>query len=65
MQSTTTTKEHTMKTQFTHKLVQLSLLLGSAATLAASAGYTRASDETLKREIEPLQGALAKLRTLS
>ena len=54
-----------MKAQFTHKLVQLSLLLGTAASLAATAGYSRMSDETLKREIEPLQGALNKLRTLS
>jgi hypothetical protein len=61
----TTTKEQTMKTQITHKLAPLAAVLGLAATLAAGAGQMGWSDANLKQEIHSIDGALAKLRSLS
>ncbi len=54
-----------MKASFIVRFVQLSAILGGAATLAASGGYYRMSDERLKQEIRPVEGALAKLRQIS
>ncbi len=54
-----------MKGMFTHRLVQLTLLAGSLTTLAATCGYNRQSDERLKQEIRPVEGALDLLRQIS
>jgi hypothetical protein len=64
MQSTTNPKEHTMKTTATHKLLRLATVAAPAATLAATAGMFNWSDETLKQEIQPLKGSLARLLAL-
>ncbi len=65
MTFTSNQKEHTMKASFILRFVQLSLLAGTVTTLAATCGYTRASDERLKQEIRPVEGALVKLRQIS
>jgi hypothetical protein len=65
MTFTTTRKEHTMKAQLTTKVAPLAGVLALAASLAAQGGHLVYSDETLKQEIEPLESALAKLRSLS
>ncbi len=56
-----------MKGMFTHRLVQLSLVAGSVYALVApgSAMAHGWSDATLKQEIRPVEGALAKLRQIS
>jgi hypothetical protein len=64
MQSTSNPKEHTMKMTATHKLVRLAAVAAPAATLAATAGAFAWSDETLKQEIQPLTGSLARLLAL-
>jgi hypothetical protein len=65
MQSTTTNrKEQAMKAIVTHKLVRLAAVAAPAATLAASAGSMHWSDANLKREIQPLEGSLRRIRSL-
>ena len=57
-----------MKAQLNTKIARLAPLAGVVAigaTVAAQGGHLVYSDETLKREIEQLEGALAKLRSLS
>ncbi len=54
-----------MKTAASHKLTRLAATLTPALMLAATCGYYRLSDERLKQEVRPVEGALAKLRQIS
>ncbi len=53
-----------MKASFILRFAKLSAVLGGAAAVAASCGMSW-SDATLKQEIRPVEGALAKLRQIS
>jgi len=57
-----------MKGQLTTRIARLAPLAGVlalGASLAAQGGMAHWSDENLKKDIEQLEGALAKLRSLS
>jgi hypothetical protein len=62
MQSATT-KEHTMK-RLSTRLIPLAAVAAYFATVADSAFAGLYSDERLKREIAPVEGALARLSRL-
>ena len=53
-----------MKNILTHSYTKYSALIALLASLAATNGSFSWSDANLKQEIEPLQGALAKLQTI-
>jgi hypothetical protein len=64
MQFTTTRKEQTMKTTLISTYLKLGAVLATLAGLAATGGAFRWSDETLKQDVQPVDGALARLRRL-
>jgi hypothetical protein len=63
MQSTSNPKEPTMKAT-THKLIRLATIAAPATTLAASCGHMGWSDENLKQQIQPVEGSLARIRSI-
>jgi hypothetical protein len=53
-----------MKSILTHTCTKYAALLAAAGSLAATCGHTGWSDANLKDEIEPLEDALSKLRSI-
>jgi hypothetical protein len=60
----TSRKEPTMKTTATQKLIRLAAAAAPAITLAATSGHMSWSDANLKQEIQPVEGALAAIRSI-
>jgi hypothetical protein len=55
-----------MKTLATTTYLKLGAVVAALSAVAASGGYIKVySDETLKREVKPLESSLDRLRRLS
>jgi hypothetical protein len=59
-------KEHTVKSTLEVRLVRLTLLGMAFAGIASTGGFIKVySDETLKRDVEPVRDATEKLAQLT